>query len=102
MCPHCQYDIVYYNELPHEQKLVLALRHPNRDNRLLAIQLLGDLRSKSAIPVFRSMIQQENDFYLIREITRSLRKIRSEESEELLSTLSKHKSKLIRNQMDAK
>jgi HEAT repeat protein len=64
---------------------------------MLAIQLLGDLHSRSAIPAFRSIIQDENDFYVIREIVRSLRKIGGKDSEELLSALSKHKSKLIRD-----
>jgi predicted amidophosphoribosyltransferase len=97
VCPHCRYDLAHYNQLPYEDKLILALRHPIRENRMLAIQLLGDLRSRSAISVFRSIIREENDFYVIREVVRSLRKIGGKDSEELLSALRQHTSKLVRD-----
>jgi len=98
-CPHCQYDLTRYSQLSYEEKLTLALRHPIRENRMLAIQLLGDLRSNSAVPVFSSIIQEENNFYVIREIVRSLRRIGGEKSKELLSALSKDRSKLVRDLM---
>jgi len=97
VCPHCQYDLAHFNQLPYEDKLILALRHPIRENRMLAIQLLGDLRNRSAISVFRSIIREENDFYVIREVVRSLRKIGGKDSEELLSALAQHTSKLVRD-----
>jgi hypothetical protein len=75
VCPHCQYELANYNHLPYEDKLILALRHPVRENRILAIQLLGDIRSKSAISAFGYILHEENDFYVIREIIHSLRKI---------------------------
>jgi hypothetical protein len=97
VCPHCRYDLARYSQLPYEDELILALRHPIRENRMLAIQLLGDLRSKSAIPVFGSILHEENNFYAIREIVRALRKIGGMEGEELLTALRKHKSKLVKD-----
>jgi HEAT repeat protein len=64
---------------------------------MLAIQLLGDLRSKSAIPALKSILQKEDDFYVIREIVQALRKIEGTESEAILSALREHKSKLVRD-----
>jgi len=82
--------------LPYEEKLILALKHPIRENRMLAIQLLGELRSKKAISVFTAMLHDETDFYIIREVVRSLRKIGGKDSEQLLSTLSEHSSSMVR------
>jgi len=63
---------------------------------MLAIQLLGDLRSQTALPVFRSMLETEQDFYVVREIVRSLAKIGTEESEDIIRTLEDHNSRLVR------
>jgi hypothetical protein len=97
VCPRCRYDLARYNQLPYEDKLILALQHPVKENRMLAIQLLGDLHSKSAIPVFRSILREGDDFYVIREIVRSLHKIGGSESDDLLRTIRKHKSRLVRD-----
>jgi hypothetical protein len=96
ICARCRYDLTGYGRLPYEEKLILALRHSIRENRRLAIQLLGDLRSMKAITVFESILQHETDFYVIREIVRSLRKIGGKDSEQLLSSLSEHSSSLVR------
>lgn len=96
ICAYCGYDLTNYGRLPYEEKLILALKHPIRENRRLAIQLLGDLRSMKAITVFESILQHETDFYVIREIVRSLRKIGGKDSEQLLSSLSEHSSSLVR------
>jgi HEAT repeat protein len=64
---------------------------------MIAIQLLGELRSVSAIPAFREMIQTEPDFYTVREIVRSLRKIGGKDAEDVLSSLRNHESRMIRN-----
>jgi hypothetical protein len=95
ICAYCRYDLTGYGRLPYEEKLILALKHPIRENRMLAIQLLGDLRSKKAISVFEAMLHDETDFYVIREVVRS-RKIGGKDSEQLLSSLSEHSSSLVR------
>jgi hypothetical protein len=95
-CPHCGCDLSQHDPLSYEEKLRAALRHPIRENRMLAIQLLGDLRSKPALPVFRSMLETEQDFYAVREIARSLAKIGSAESEDIIRTLEYHSSRLVR------
>ena len=95
-CPRCGHSLSRYDNLSYEEKLIAALRHPIRENRMLAIQLLGDLRSQAALPVFRSMLEKEQDFYVVREITRSLAKIGSAVSEDIIRTLEYHSSRLVR------
>ena len=77
---HCSYRVEEDNALSYEAKLIRALRHPVRENRMTAIQLLGELRSTSALPAFASILEKEDDFYVIREIAQALGRIETRES----------------------
>lgn len=96
ICPHCHYDLTHYQSLTYDQKLIHALRHPVRENRMMAAQLLGDLRRPEAIKVFAEMLQTETDYYFIREIVGALRKISGKDSIALLRELQNHPSALVR------
>ena len=96
-CPYCAYNLKEYKNLSFEEKLINALGHPVRENRMMAIQVLGELRSRKALPVFASILETEEDFYVIREIMLALEKIGGAESKKMLLCLKTHKSKLIRN-----
>lgn len=62
ICPYCGFDLSSYDTLSYEQKLILSAKHPIRENRMIAIQLLGKLRSQAAPPVFESILASERDF----------------------------------------
>jgi HEAT repeat protein len=96
-CPHCGYVIAEYESLSYEKKLIRALRHPVRENRMMAIQVLGELRSRAALPMFASVLKIEEDFYVTREIILALEKIGGTESKKIIRRLKTHKSKLIRS-----
>jgi hypothetical protein len=56
-CPRCGFRMADFDALPYESKLILAQKHPIRENRMLAIQILGKLRSQQAIPgIFRALM----------------------------------------------
>ncbi len=95
-CPYCLYSLDDYERLTYEEKLMLALEHPIRESRMMAIRLLGELRSRLAVPAFGAILQQEEDFYVIREIAQALARIGTEESRDLLRSLKHHRSALIR------
>jgi HEAT repeat protein len=63
---------------------------------MLAIQLLGDMRSIAALPKFESVLKTEEDLYVVREIINVLLKIGNQQSRELIQELSTHKSRLVR------
>lgn len=96
-CGYCSYDLKKYKNLSYEEKLINALRHPVRENRMIAIQVLGKLRSRKALPMFASILETEEDFYIIREIMLALEKIGGAESKKILLCLKTHKSRLIRS-----
>jgi HEAT repeat protein len=95
-CPACGYDTAEYSRLPYEEKLLVALNHPIRETRLVAVQLLGNMRSSAALPNFKSMLEGEEDFYLLREVLTALVKIGSPESREVLLEATKHDCYLVR------
>ena len=87
VCPYCGYDLAAYEQLPFEQKLLRAVRHPVQDNRIVAIQSLGRMRSEAAVVVFASVLASEESFFVIREIAFALAQIGNEQSRELLERL---------------
>ena len=84
-----------YDDLSYEMKLLHALDHPIRETRMMAIQLLGELKSTAALPAFRSILRAEDDVYIIREIARSLACIGNDESRALLANLKNHRASLV-------
>jgi HEAT repeat protein len=95
-CAHCSYLVEEDNARSYEAKLIRALTHPVRENRMMAIQLLGELRSTSALPVFASLLEEEVDFHVIREIAQALGRIGTRERRGMLRDLEHHRSSLVR------
>lgn len=100
-CGGCDFPLSEYTGLSYEEKLLLALKHPLQEHRMIAIRLLGDLRSDRAVPVFESMLGADEDFYTVRAVLRSLRKIGSPASVEIISRLRHHPSRLVRRVAEA-
>jgi len=96
-CPQCGYDLSTYEKLSYEEKLILALKHPIRENRMIAAQVLGKLRSRAAIPFFATLLQTEKDFYMIREIVHALVQIGNVQSINIIKKLKDHPLELVRH-----
>jgi HEAT repeat protein len=97
-CLSCGYQLEKYKTLSYEEKLMNALHHPLRENRMIAIQVLGELQSRSVLPLFASLLKTEEDFFVIREIMIALKKIGGPKSEEMLHRLEAHPSRLVKNE----
>ncbi len=96
VCPNCRYDLSEYERLPYEDKLLLALRHPVCENRMIAAEVLGRLRSPRAMPIFRQMLAETEDFQAAQTIVEALVRIGGAESEAVLRALDTHPSRLVR------
>jgi HEAT repeat protein len=64
---------------------------------MVAAQILGNIQSREAIPVFKEILETEEDYYLIREIILSLEKVGSHDGWLLMRKMKKHQSSLIRS-----
>jgi hypothetical protein len=97
VCPDCRYNLAEYSHLTLEQKLVMSLRHPILDSRMMAVKILGNLGSVLALPDFEKIIEDESsDIYLLLEVIKTLPKIHDPRSVNLLQKANLHKSSLIR------
>jgi len=96
-CDYCGADLGQYSEASYEEKLLLALQHPVREHRMIAIQILGQIGTCRAIPEFSKLLDSEDDFYLLREMLHATAKIDCPESVDLLLKAEKHPSKLVRD-----
>lgn len=95
-CLMCGYDLSDDAALPYEEKLFHALKHPIRENRMMAIQILGERRSYGAVSRLAAILETESDVYVIREIMHALSQIGNESSRDLIEQLKTHPSKLVR------
>ena len=80
----------------YEEKLMRALSHPVREQRMIAIEILGSTRYLPAVPEFDRIVRNEEDPYVIREAIRALLKIGTPECMRIVSSLGDHPSVLVR------
>lgn len=71
-CPACGYDLRAFENLPYPEKLIRALYHPIPERRVMAAQILGELRYVQALPVFEHLVEtlqgEAYDFYLLQAV----------------------------------
>jgi HEAT repeat protein len=95
-CPRCGFRMAAFDALGYEGKLLLALKHPIPENRMLAIQLLGELNSQPAALVFATILDHEEDPYVLSEIVQALARIDGGKSLVILERLRSHHSVIVR------
>ena len=101
-CPACGYDLADYAALSYDERLLLSLRHPVRECRMVALAVLGRRRYAPAVPVLREILACEPDYFFIREAVDALDRIGTPESIALLRTLRTHRSPLVRALIEEK
>ncbi|MDH7487934.1 MAG: HEAT repeat domain-containing protein [Anaerolineae bacterium] len=95
-CSHCGYELAEYDRLSYEDKLLLALGHPVRENRMIAIVALGRLRSRKAVPSLRRVALATEDFHEAQAVVEALTLIGGADSETVLRAMTRHPSRLVR------
>ncbi len=96
-CPACAFDFCAHGANSYEQKLILALAHPVREHRMIAIQVLGELQSTAAVKPLKEILAAESDYVFLREVLTSLTKIGSPESRAAVAAAAwDHPSRLVR------
>jgi len=97
VCPSCGFLMAAFDSLGYGGKLLLALKHPIPENRILAIQLLGEIKSGSAVPAFATIIEEEEDPYILRAIAYALARIGGDPARALVARLVSHPSVIVRH-----
>lgn len=97
-CPNCGYDMEEFKRLSYEDKLLVALNHPVPERRMMAAQILGNMRSQRALNEFLKIVTSGNtDYYFLRAVLLATAKINHPDRQLILQKASQHYSTLISN-----
>jgi hypothetical protein len=97
-CPHCGFDLTEFNQLAFEDKLLAALHHSVAERKMMAAQILGNIGSLRALPVFFDLVTQpEMDYFFMRAVLLAAAKIDHPDRDVILQKASEHPSELIAN-----
>jgi hypothetical protein len=99
-CPECGYHPGPKNKESYEDKLINALFHPVRDRRMTAIETLGRMRSRPAVPVLWWLVQNGADPFTAREIVRALNRIGTPLCMLMIESMTRHSSVIVRRQAE--
>jgi hypothetical protein len=79
-----------------EENLWPGLEHPLPENRMLAVELLGDVGSSLTVRVFREHLAAETEDRVVREIALAAARIGGQEAMDLILGLKSHRSAMVR------
>lgn len=104
-CPYCDADITEHEKKDFEDKLINALKHPERETVRRVVWILGRLKSIKAVMSLVKLFHETDNPFLKREILESLSEIGTEEAKEFIksslhseiSTVRKKANEIISN-----
>ena len=64
ICPFCDADILKYESMDYEEKLLNALRHTEPETVLRAVNILGRLKSEKAVEPLIALFKKTNSTFL--------------------------------------
>ena len=96
-CPNCGADFARYSHLPYEEKLLLALRHPVAERRMIAIEALGRIGYAPAVSALARLLHEESDPYLLRAAIVALSQIDTPAARALIEQATRHVNMLVRH-----
>jgi len=79
-CPYCGADITEQEKKSFEDKLINALRHPERETVQRAVWILGELKSIKAVGPLKMLFEQTDNPFLKIEILNALAKIANQDA----------------------
>ncbi len=84
VCPKCNKNLTEFSNLSFEEKLILALKNPITQNRLLVIYILGKIKSKKAVNSLGKMLLENRDTLELCAIAKTLKQINTPEAIDFL------------------
>lgn len=96
-CPKCAHDLTEIDKLSYEDKLILSLKNPIRENRTFAVYMLGQLYSqKAAKPLYEIALENTDTIELL-YIAKALKMIKTQESLDYLKKLKEKDNAILKN-----
>ncbi len=106
VCPYCGKLQSLLKQEPFEKKLIRSLNHPEPTTVVRALKILGELKTKEALPGLFKIIKTQEDPFIVSEAVKSILEIDDEKDSiekiknfikidlGILNPLSKNKSTL--------
>jgi hypothetical protein len=99
-CPCCGFDIAAYQKsADFVDKLIRALRHPERGTPIRAAWILGKRKERRAVNDLIALARETPDLYLCRGIVRALGEIGTPQAMGFLDTIRDHPAKIISDEI---
>ena len=83
-CPYCGSDITEHEKKSFEEKLINALRHPERETVQRAVWILGKLKSVKAVDSLKNLFEQTGNPFLKIEILNAFGEIAMQDTIDLI------------------
>ncbi|MFN3395403.1 MAG: HEAT repeat domain-containing protein [Thermodesulfovibrionales bacterium] len=99
-CPHCGADITAHERKSFEEKLINALKHPERETVQRAVWILGRLKSHRAVNPLIRLFEQSDNPYLKREILDALFEIRLDDAMAFIMKSLKSEISIVRKKAE--
>jgi HEAT repeat protein len=95
-CPHCGSDITEHEKRSFEDKLINALKHPERETVQRAVWVLGKIKSVKALEPFKTLFKRTGNPFLKIEILNALSEIATQDAFNLIATALDSKESIVR------
>jgi len=96
ICPYCGVELMDYQDISFEEKLLSSLHHSVFERRIMAAQILGNIHSQKALKAFQNIIENgETNYYILRTILIATAKINHSDRMNILKTATNHSSSLV-------
>jgi len=95
-CPECGFALEKFSELSYEDKLLSSLRHTVLERRIIAAQILGDLKNTKALKEFKKIVEsQDTDYFFMRVVLTAVASYDHPDRKMILENATNNPSNLI-------
>lgn len=96
ICAQCGFDIRWFDNASYDEKLLVALFHPEPETSERAAFLLGIRQAPGAAAALERRYHDTGDAFIQREIVAAVDRIGGPEAERVLDDASRHYSMIVR------
>jgi HEAT repeat protein len=95
-CPYCGSDITEHEKKSFEEKLINALRHPERETVQRAVWVLGKLKSIKSLEPLKILFEQTDNPFLEIEILNALAEIATHDALDIIMSALDSEESIVR------
>ncbi|MDA8157223.1 MAG: HEAT repeat domain-containing protein [Actinomycetota bacterium] len=94
-CPYCGADIAEHEKKNFEEKLINALKHPERETVKRSVWILGRIKSVKAVEPMKELFGRTDNPFMKLEILNSLKEIGTTYALDFISEVSRYEKGIV-------